>query len=457
MMTRQLPQTYWLFLRRTALLGALFAACGYFLCPPAHATLQQLQVGMEAPDFSLPLISGEKKSFAALKGDKLTVLVIWSFGEKKSEQALVRMQKLYQKYQDKGLAVVAINADLQGIADNDVDRVGSTVGRLGLTYPVLIDNGLDFFHDIGIIALPTTVIVDRERVIRYELSGYPLVGSEEITDFVTAFIEGAMPVTAQKKEHQPAKSALRFYNMGKNTQRSGRMAESVEMWFKKAIEADPNFILPHISLGRFYQQRGDKALAGAQYKEALAIEPNQVIALCESALLLFDDNRLTEGQALLERALKADESYTPCYYYAGFAYGRQDKLDQALKMFDEAERINPLDYNLYVYKGGVFEGRKKPREAVAAYRKALETILRIDGISKRNQYISGSKTEEGGALARAGKLNEAEQVLKAALAGNPNPIRTHYELGLVYEKEGNPEKALAEFKEGIAKYRQGRG
>ncbi|MDR3581129.1 MAG: tetratricopeptide repeat protein, partial [Oryzomonas sp.] len=171
--------------------------------------------------------------------------------------------------------------------------------------------------------------------------------------------------------------ALRFYNMGKNTLRSGRMAESAEMWFKKAIEADPNFVLPHISLGRFYQQRGDKELAGSQFKEALAKEPNQVIALCESALLLFDDNHLTEGQALLESALKADESYTPCYYYAGFAYGRQDKLEQALKMFDEAERINPLDYNLYVYKGRVFEGQKKPQEAVAAYRKALETILRI--------------------------------------------------------------------------------
>jgi tetratricopeptide (TPR) repeat protein/peroxiredoxin len=456
-MTKHIPPTFWLFLGKTALLGALCAACGNFLCSPAHATLQQLQVGMEAPDFSLPLISGEKKSFADLKGDKLTVLVVWSFGDKKSEQALVRMQKLYQKHHDKGLAVVAITADMQGIADNAMGRVGSTVERLRLTYPVLIDNGLDFFRDIGIIALPTTVIVDRERVIRYELSGYPLVGSEEMADFVTASIEGAKPAMAEKRGYLPTKSALRFYNMGKNTLRSGRMAESAEMWFKKAIEADPNFILPHISLGRFYLQRGDKALAGAQFKEALAKEPNQVIALCESALLLFDDNRPAEGQALLESALKADESYTPCYYYAGFAYGRQDKLEQALKMFDDAERINPLDYNLYVYKGRVFEGQKKPREAVAAYRKALETILRIDGISKRNQYIPGSKTEEGGALASAGNLKEAEQVLKAALIGNPNPVRTHYELGLVYEKEGDPEKALAEFKEGITKYRQGRG
>ncbi|GFE61353.1 redoxin domain-containing protein [Geobacter sp. AOG2] len=376
-MSRKKVSLWSRFSQRTALLAVLFTAYGIFLFTPAAATLQQLQVGMEAPGFSLPLVSGENKSFADLKGDKLTVLLVWSTWDRKSEKALARMQTLYQKYRDKGLAVVAINADGQKISDADLARIRSTVERLKLTYPVLVDNGLDYFHDVGIIALPSTVIVDRERVIKYELSGYPLVGAEEMADFLTASIEGTKPAMAEKKGYQPAKSALRFYNMGRNTLKSGRMAETAEMWFKKAIEADPNFVLPHISLGRFYVQRGDKALAGEQFREALAKEPTHVIALCESALLLFEDNRLAEGQSLLESAFKADESYTPCYYYAGFAYGRQDKLDQALKMFDEAEKINPLDYNLYVYKGRVFEERKRLPEAAAAYRKALETILQI--------------------------------------------------------------------------------
>ena len=376
-MSRKRVSFLHLFWRRTTLLATLFTAYGVFLFTPAAATLQQLQVGMEAPDFSLPLVSGEKKSFAALRGDKLTVLLVWSTWDKKSEKALARMQKLYRKYRDKGLAVVAIEANVQGSADADQAKIRSIIERLQLTYPVLVDNGLDYFHDIGIIALPSTVIVDRDRIIKYELSGYPLVGAEEMADFVTASLEGTKPALAEKKGYQPTKTALRFYNMGKNTLRSGRMAESAEMWFKKAIEADPKFVLPHISLGKFYVQRGDKAQAEAQFKEALAKEPTHVIALCESALLLFEDNRLAEGQSLLESAFKADEAYTPCYYYAGFAYGRQDKLEQALKMFDEAEKINPLDYNLYVYKGRVFEGQKKPQEAAAAYRKALETILQV--------------------------------------------------------------------------------
>ncbi|KAB0664841.1 tetratricopeptide repeat protein [Oryzomonas japonica] len=450
------PSIFRLFLKKTALPGVLFAACAVLPATPADATLQHLQSGMEAPDFSLHQVSGGKGAFANLKGEKLTILLVWSTGDKKSEHALARMQKLYLKYRDQGLAVVAIKADVQECADAAMAQARSTVERLKLTYPVLVDNGLDYFHDLGIIALPTTVIVDKERVIRYELSGYPLVGAEEMADFVTASLEGAKPAIIAKKGHQPAKSALRFYNMGRNTLKSGRMAESSEMWFKKAIEADPTFVLPHISLGKFYLQRGDKALAEAQFREALGKEPTHVIALCESALLLFEDGRLAEGQSLLESALKANESYTPCYYYAGFAYGKQDKPEQALRMFDEAEKINPLDYNLYVYKGRMFEGQKKPQEAAAAYRKALETILQTDDILRRTQLNPGSKTGEGLLLARAGNLKEAELALKAALVRNPNPVRTHYELGRVYEASGDPHKALAEYQEGIAKYRQGR-
>jgi|GEM_PF-655281 len=80
----------------------------------------------------------------------------------------------------------------------------------------------------------------------------------------------------------------------------------------------------------------------------------------------------------------------------------------------------------------------------------------FDDALNRNRYSHAAMTGEGIILARTGNLAEAERVLKAALVRNPNPVRTHYELGLVYEKSNDLEKALAEYKEGIAKYQQGR-
>jgi len=346
---------------------------------PAAATLQQLQVGMVAPDFNLRLVSGETRSFADLKGRKISIIVFWSTWDKKSEKVLARFQKLYQKYRDQGLAVVAVNADGQNIPDSVMEQIKATVARLGITYPVLVDHGLQYFHEVGVIALPTTVIVDKDLVISYELSGYPLVGAEEMADFIVATLEGkGTAAIAAKKGHQPNKQALRLYNMGKNTLKSGRMADTAETWFKKAIEADDKFVLPHISLGKFYLQRGDKALAAAQFKEALAKEPTHVIALCESALLLFTDGNFGDGQALLAQALKTDEYYTPCYYYSGYALGKQGKMDDAERMFEEAAFINPMDYNIQVYKGRMYEEQKNLQKAAEAYRKALETILALD-------------------------------------------------------------------------------
>jgi tetratricopeptide (TPR) repeat protein len=366
-----------LFPVRTMLTATMLAACGVFLISSTSAALQQLQVGMPAPDFSLRMISGETRTFADVRGEKKTVILFWSTWDRNSEQVLARMQKLYEKYSGRGLAVIAVNANKQNISESDMAQIRSTVGRLKLTFPVFVDSGLSCFHDFGIIALPTTVIVDSDHTITYELPGYPLVGSEEMADFIVASIEGKAQVSATKSGYQPNKTSLRFFNMGRNTLKSGAMADTAEFWFKKSAEADSKFMLPHINLGKLYLQRGDKVLAEAQFKEVLAKDPASVIALCETALIMIDDGRIKEGTALLESAFKADGSYTPCYYYSGLAYGRQGMLDQAMRMFDEAEKHTKSDQNLFIFKGRVLEEHNKQREATEAFRKALETILQI--------------------------------------------------------------------------------
>lgn len=106
----------------------------------------------------------------------------------------------------------------------------------------------------------------------------------------------------------------------------------------------------------------------------------------------------------------------------------------------------PDDAVLYVRLGYLLLDANVPAEAKAAFDEAL----------KHNRHSHAAMTGEGILLARAGNLREAEQVLKTALLRNPNPVRTHYELGRVYEASGDLDKALAEYKEGITKFRQGR-
>ncbi len=94
---------------------AVFLLCGFFLRVPAAATLQGLYVGAEAPDFSLKDLNGKTWTFADAKGEKLTMVIFWSTWSSNSEKLLAQAQKLYSDYKDKGLSVVAVNADSQEI------------------------------------------------------------------------------------------------------------------------------------------------------------------------------------------------------------------------------------------------------------------------------------------------------------------------------------------------------
>jgi Tfp pilus assembly protein PilF/peroxiredoxin len=361
------------------LLTLLLSGFGLFLMVPAGATLQELQVGAEAPDFRLPSLAGESKTFAELKGEKLTLVVFWSTWSKKSAQALSDFQKLYGKYRDRGLSVIAINADGQTISAEAVASVKAMAAELNLEFPVLVDQRLATFHDFGVIALPSTIVLDGERIIKYELSGYPLVGSAELKGLVVSTLEGAPAVaSAPKQGRQPNKAALRLYDMGKNTLKSRRMAETAEAWFRKAIAEDPGFVLPHLSLGKVYAGRGDFVLARTEYEQALAKEPGNVVALCEMGMLLVRDGKVEEGQSLFERSWTLDEAYTPCYYYAAYAYGKQGNLDVALKKFEEAAAINRHDFDIHVYKGRLYEELGRVQEAAGAYRQAVEVILSLN-------------------------------------------------------------------------------
>lgn len=358
---------------------AVFLLCGFFLRVPAAATLQGLYVGAEAPDFSLHDLSGRKRAFADVKGEKLTMVIFWSTWSRNSEKALAQAQKLYSSYKEKGLSVVAVNADSQQITPAETAAIKTMSTNLGLDYPVLLDQGLTVFHDYGVIALPSTVILDPEKTISYELSGYPLVGSEEMNDFIVAQMEGREPkAVVQRKGYQPDKRALRFYNMGKKALRSQRMAATAEIWFKKAAEMDPKFVQPHISLGRFYMERNTPDKAKEQFDLVLQKEPENVVALCDLGMLLVDDGKTEDGKALLQKAMKAEENYTPCFYYLGYAYGKEGKIDDALSMFSRALEINRLDMDIYLYKGRMYEEIGKPEEAAKAFRQALELVLSLE-------------------------------------------------------------------------------
>jgi Flp pilus assembly protein TadD len=85
-----------------------------------------------------------------------------------------------------------------------------------------------------------------------------------------------------------------------------------------------------------------------------------------------------------------------------------------------------------------------------------EAIRAFDMALKLNPRNAEAKTGKGIVLLRKGDFALAEQLLREALLQSPDPVKIHYELGLLYQKKGSFDQAVAEFKEGISKFQQGR-
>ncbi len=344
------------------------------------AALRTLGVGTDGPKFSLQEIKGDKQNFSSLKGDKLTILLFWASWSRQSEKALKQMEKLYVKYKDQGLSVIGINVERQTMDDKVLADIKGAIERLKVSFPILIDRGLIAFHDYGVIAVPTTVILDKYRKIVFVMSGFPLVGTRDMIHFVTAVIEGKkiQAEVAQRTGYHPDKRAVRYWNMGIKALKSKRSFNSSENLFKKAIAADPNWVFPYLSLGRFYEKQNDFKQAGEQFQKALTRDPSNVKALSSMGLVLMKEGgSLDEAKRLLEKAININESYTPSYYYLGYLLGKEGDTKKAAELFAGAEKINPMDYHINMYRGMMYEEQNNMEQATRSYKKALKQLLNL--------------------------------------------------------------------------------
>lgn len=343
-------------------------------------SLKTLGVGSEAPDFLLLDLEGTHRNFSSILGDKLTLLIFWATWSNQSEKALRHMEELYRKYRHQGLSVVGINVEKQVIDRKNVAVVAEVADRLQLSFPVLVDHGLNAFHSYGVIAVPTTILIDKNQKIQFEMSGWPITAVQEMNSILAAHFEGEKVGAKEevKVDRSPENKADRYCQIGVKALKSKRTEKGGVKWLKKAISADPDYILPYLSLGAYYHEKGEKEAAREQYEKAVKLQPNNSRALGGLALILLQEENYSAAQKRVESALDADKTYTPGYYYLGYLKGRQGEVQHAQELFNRAEEINPLDYRIHLYRGRMFEERNNLGQAVENYKKALELILHLE-------------------------------------------------------------------------------
>ncbi len=122
-----------------------------------------IMTGQRAPDFTLPDLSGTPFSLSGLSGKKPVLLIFWATWCPACIQSIPHFSNIHAQHSPNGLEVISIN-----IASNDpLPRVQRFQEINKLPYRILYDEKMEVSRTYAVFGIPTTLIIDRDGIIRY--------------------------------------------------------------------------------------------------------------------------------------------------------------------------------------------------------------------------------------------------------------------------------------------------
>jgi hypothetical protein len=91
------------------------------------------------------------------------------------------------------ITVVAINQESQNISRAHVERIKATLEDWKIDFPVLLDKNLDAWNTFCINALPTSIILDKEGIVRWAEANYYWASQDTIAAVIQAIRFGKQP------------------------------------------------------------------------------------------------------------------------------------------------------------------------------------------------------------------------------------------------------------------------
>jgi len=343
----------------------------------ASAAFKYTAVGMDAHEFSgEDIVTGDQISIKDLYKDNLTIVVFWATWSPRSIEQLQDMNRLKSEYPGKAIEVVAVNVDAPQISAAVRTQITQTVTSLDLKFPVIIDKDLKIFYTYGVIAVPSTAIIDTAGTVRYDPGGYGMFIRDIIVDSVKAFL-GLVEATLKDTlppGYQPQKKSARYYNLALNLKQTGMFDRALEN-LELSRQADSLFAGPLALMGEILFHQGKLEEAQAAYSRGAALD-NTGVAIWAGwgrALLLSGDTMAARQK--LEQALTLDNNYTPALIDLGLCLAYQDSVDKALESLIHAQGLNRGDPMTHYYLGMVYRKAGNDGEAVRAYMEALSILF----------------------------------------------------------------------------------
>ncbi|MBM7853932.1 peroxiredoxin [Desulfohalotomaculum tongense] len=114
-----------------------------------------------APDFTLDDLAGNKVSLQDFRG-QVVLLNFWNTWCPPCKAEMPEIEETYNKYKDRGFAVLAVNITVQ---EEYAGAVKDFVTENGYSFPVLMDRDGKVSLQYGVRSIPTSLIINRQGEI----------------------------------------------------------------------------------------------------------------------------------------------------------------------------------------------------------------------------------------------------------------------------------------------------
>ncbi len=303
--------------QRFAALVLTIATLTCFVDSTSAAAFKNVHEGDEAPAFTLPDPDGNPVELAALHGEgPLTILVFWATWNPNSAPQLEDVQRLVDAFGDKGLKAVGVNAEGAEAPPGLETLVKTFLEEHKIGFPVVLDKELAEYNGWGVVALPATAFLDRERKVVYEFSGHPTSAYEDMEAKVKELLGlQEAEAAAEKPKHERYRADKKVqlnYGLARTQFDRGQFSKALGK-LEKVLEEDPNFPDAHaldglIHLGLEAEDKEGAADAARQaFQKAVELDPALPAGLAGLAHFALVDGDVAKAVELTRGALEHTE------------------------------------------------------------------------------------------------------------------------------------------------------
>ncbi len=325
--------------RRNGLLGilAFIMTTGAAFCAgPGEVGLRKMKLGDKMPEFSLA--DSEGKAFEYKHGrNRVLMLAFLSADQKQSASAVSDIGQILADPRIK-----AEKFDLVGVMTQ------APKDDLKPAFPIMLDSQYKMWGKLGIIAMPTVVIVDRDDNVSWIKAGH----AYDFTPALRSHLSHALGIAGKEAP-----------------------AETVEA---KALSNNTaaSRVKRHLQMAKILEGKGRFDSAISEVRKAQALEPNSAEPVLELGELLC---RAGKGKAALEAVGKLDSAdrrdKARRLLICGWAKRQMGNLQPAQVDLLEATKIDPKSARGHFELGRVYQAKGDKDKALAAYHKALTLVF----------------------------------------------------------------------------------